>query len=415
MTRRHDCFELGTRLRVCLVAPPFLPVPAVRGGGREQLITSLLEENESKARLDLTIISPYDSEAERAAARLRHGHLVFVRRDGAGAYRRLWWKPMRAVQRYLAPWLVLNPYYREAYTICAKGSFDLVVDEGGPHPDLRGLSCVMPIQRIGEHLHCVTKPTRELRGAAGFTLSVSEYVRNVWCEGSPREGFDFVVRNGVDPGFFSQAIPETKLNQLRSELALRANDFVVLYCGRLAPEKGVAELAEAVVKTEDKRVRLLAIGGYDPLGDRDGKYRTRLDELERAHSNQLMFLGQIDNAKLASYYQLADLQVIPTLCEEAAGLVAVEGMMSGLPLIVTDSGGLSEYVDPSCSVLVERGDGFSSRLAEAISRLAIDSVALKRMASCAGPRGSKFGVDRFYARFVECCVNYCASQESFDD
>ena len=53
-------------------------------------------------------------------------------------------------------------------------------------------------------------------------------------------------------------------------------------------------------------------------------------------------------------YQLADISVIPSLCEDAAPLVAVEAMASGLPLIVTKSGGIPEYVSRKCALILEK-------------------------------------------------------------
>lgn len=51
---------------------------------------------------------------------------------------------------------------------------------------------------------------------------------------------------------------------------------------------------------------------------------------------------------------MADVQVVCSICEEAAGLVAIEGMMSGLPLIITDSGGLPEYVGENAYAVLKR-------------------------------------------------------------
>ena len=68
----------------------------------------------------------------------------------------------------------------------------------------------------------------------------------------------------------------------------------------------------------------------------------------------MKFTGYIENQKLYRYYQSADIQVIPSLWEEAAGLIAIEGMLSGLPLIITKSGGMIEYAPSNVAVWIDR-------------------------------------------------------------
>ena len=49
--------------RICLIAPGLLPVPATQGGAIETLMTSLADENERQQRLDLTVVTPADTES----------------------------------------------------------------------------------------------------------------------------------------------------------------------------------------------------------------------------------------------------------------------------------------------------------------------------------------------------------------
>lgn len=78
--------------------------------------------------------------------------------------------------------------------------------------------------------------------------------------------------------------------------------------------------------------------------------------LAKKYPEQIRNLGYIPNNALYRYYQASDLQVIPSLWKETAGIVAIEGMLSGLPLIVTRSGGMVEYVDETCAKILERDD-----------------------------------------------------------
>ena len=51
--------------KICLIIPNVFPVPAVKGGACEQLVTDFINENEKYKKLDITVISPFDEEAEQ--------------------------------------------------------------------------------------------------------------------------------------------------------------------------------------------------------------------------------------------------------------------------------------------------------------------------------------------------------------
>ena len=78
---------------------------------------------------------------------------------------------------------------------------------------------------------------------------------------------------------------------------------------------------------------------------------------------RVLFLGQIDNQDLPPYYSAADVVVIPSL-DEGFGVVALEAMSSGKPIIATAVGGLKEIVDSKTGIIVPPGD--SNALSNAI-------------------------------------------------
>jgi hypothetical protein len=117
------------------------------------------------------------------------------------------------------------------------------------------------------------------------------------------------------------------------------------------------------------------------------------------NTGRIIFTGYVNNEELYKYHQISDIQVIPSLCEDAAPLVPIEGMCSGLPLIVTDSGGMIEYIDDACALVVSR-DEIVKNLTKAIMRAKADD-AWRRKASHEGPlRAEKFSEEAFYRNFV---------------
>ncbi|MGE5541512.1 MAG: glycosyltransferase family 4 protein [Bacillota bacterium] len=144
-----------------------------------------------------------------------------------------------------------------------------------------------------------------------------------------------VIRNGVDPAEFSTISRERK----REEFAHRSEQ-VVFFVGRLVPEKGVQVLLDAV--PEVRKVRPLTRFVIAGTGPSEPWLKAKASQMGIAE--YVKFTGYIDDALRNSLYSWADVAVFPSTYEPF-GLVALEGMAAGCPVVVSDCGGLSETVE----------------------------------------------------------------------
>jgi D-inositol-3-phosphate glycosyltransferase len=145
-----------------------------------------------------------------------------------------------------------------------------------------------------------------------------------------------VVPCGVDTDVFR---PIDRAG-VRKELGLPAKERIVLFVGRIEPLKGIDVLLRAVSHL-DGRFRVLVIGG-------DGKDVARKAELaalaaELRIADKVTFLDAVPHGELPLYYNAADICVVPSYYE-SFGLVAVEAMACGVPVIASRVGGLKETV-----------------------------------------------------------------------
>ena len=119
--------------------------------------------------------------------------------------------------------------------------------------------------------------------------------------------------------------------QLRNELSLSKESVVILFCGRLSPEKNPGVLLEAFERLELPEKNLLFVG--------DGKLRKELEDYTEHHEmSSVHFLGFRNRKEIAKYFAIADLLVVPS-DREATGGVINEGMCFKLPVIVSDQVG----------------------------------------------------------------------------
>ena len=133
------------------------------------------------------------------------------------------------------------------------------------------------------------------------------------------------------------------LNQksVRSRLGLNG-EKILLYVGRVEPIKGLDLLVETAAQmdsTED--VRMMVVGA-DVNGDREMDRVKQLAK-ERDMEDKIDFVGQVDHDDLALYYNAADVCVVPSYYE-SFGLVALESMACGTPVVATRVGGLSTII-----------------------------------------------------------------------
>ena len=147
-----------------------------------------------------------------------------------------------------------------------------------------------------------------------------------------------IIPCGVNLELFK---PMDKLS-VRRHLALPMDDPIILYVGRFAPIKGLDRLLKSFsYLTRPSRPRLVMVGG-------DGKHSPMLRQLQSKATafhiqDRLTFAGRVDQETLPEYYSAADVLVVPS-DYESFGLVALEALACGTPVVTTSVGAMEDIV-----------------------------------------------------------------------
>lgn len=140
-------------------------------------------------------------------------------------------------------------------------------------------------------------------------------------------------------------------SEIRQQLHIDPNHKVLLYVGRIAPEKNLSLLLEAVAiaMREDSGLRLWLVG--------DGPYRKTCVEHARqlGIGDRVHFVGYVPRSEVDRYYAAADLFVFSSITE-TQGLVVQEAMGFGLPAVAVAGGGASDSIVEGVNGFVVRND-----------------------------------------------------------
>jgi glycosyltransferase involved in cell wall biosynthesis len=164
----------------------------------------------------------------------------------------------------------------------------------------------------------------------------SDYMINhvKWAFGLPPDKL-VMVPNGVNTQCYIDA--DADINGFRSKFAL-PQEKIVLFVGRLVYEKGVHILINAVPKVLEKvNAKFIIVGS--------GYMKEQLLNIVRSMGleHKVFFEGFVDEQTLLKLQKCADVSVVPSLFEPF-GIVALEAMAAKSPVVVSDTGGLSEIV-----------------------------------------------------------------------
>ncbi|MBD3191347.1 MAG: glycosyltransferase [Candidatus Heimdallarchaeota archaeon] len=213
-------------------------------------------------------------------------------------------------------------------------------------------------------------------------LLVQEAWHNIVCSQYMQSlchfAFDFptdkmsIIPNGVRYKDFNIELTLQEKQKYHKKFA-QEEEQIVGYIGRLVPEKGVDVLLGAVrlVLNQQPNTKFVIAG--------EGWHRGELERIakELAIEDNVFFTGYLPDEDFLPFFNVSDVLVIPSTYEPF-GIVALEGMATNTPIIVSDVGGLSEIVDHQWTGL-KIPPRNSHALADAIIRLLSDKSLRKKI------------------------------------
>jgi glycosyltransferase involved in cell wall biosynthesis len=208
--------------------------------------------------------------------------------------------------------------------------------------------------------------------AAARVLGVSNFIREHTEQRYPAAaGKTTTVYNGVDDTLFTPGGA--------------SDEPPILYVGRVEERKGVHVLLDAfekVISKQRPRTRLRIVGPHSYWDAAPSPYYQALAARCAANPRIELRGPTYDDQALAAVYRDAAVSVVPSVFPEALGLTSLEAQASGVPVVVSNAGGLPETVSPGKGGLVF-DNGNAGQLAEAVLSILSNDERRREMGAAA--------------------------------
>ncbi len=370
-------------------SPTLLPVPPVAGGApcwnvyRLHEALSQMDSHTVEAQV-ISACEPHQLPELQAYPRQGRYHWVVLpswERRLSHALHRASPYTMAVFRRALGTttWLSYR-FLRQVRRYWQAHSFDLMIVDDAPQ-NLQYVSRFVPREKLAFFFRGQIGMSRRYLNRCGLVITTNDnlvrYIEEVLPPSGPRPRIA-VVPNALGAEF-AEVTPK--------ERVLAGPLKTIIFVGRFVPVKGVRELVRAfhIVHEHfpDTRLRIVGSSSYDPAHTtRLSEYEQEVHELAQSLPDGVVsFAGFVPYERIPDEYLSADIAVFPSLWVEGFGMVALEAMRCGLPVIVSNRPGFTSLVEDGVNGLVVDDPEDIQALAQAMIRLLAEPVLAQRLAS----------------------------------
>ena len=400
-------------MKTIIVSPCGLPIPAVKGGAVLTLIESIIIQNEINKKMELTVIGIHDKDAIEKSKKYKNTNFIFIKEPKIckiidnlyeKIYTKISHKQHNQLKRYLWKIFIIN-YLKK---ILKKFDFDKVVLENSGY-----LLNVLKDRNIAKkydnkvfyHLHNDIPDNIYINGLKKCKiLSISEYLTKkiISVCGNEIKKNIFILKNGFNCEKFNQELTEKQKIELKDNLQIESDKKIILFAGRITPEKGIKELLEAYEKIDNDNIVLLIVGSHNFGANNTSNFEQNIKNKVESLKEKIKFTGYIDYDNMWKYYKLADLAVFPSIWEEPAGLTMLEATIASLPLITTRTGGIVEYLEEEQAIFVDNDEKIVNALTKKINDFFDNEKKYNKKMLCISKKLEKeYNEKIYYENFVK--------------
>ena len=394
--------------KIAIIAPTNLPIPATKGGAVETGIQQIIDENEIKRKVHIDIFSYYDETANEKSKKYKETTFNYYNETKIEKIRTSIIKTLNYIFRKMKINLKIN--MRIGYTqyikeVLKKEKYDAVLIKNAVDivlPISKATNARICLQLHNDFLNKNTYKASKIVEVCDRIITNSDYIKRCVLTIKNAENKKiFINKNCIEIERFNDITEEQK-NNIIKQYNINMQDQIILFSGRMVPQKGVKELLYAVEKLpKDKKWKLYIIGSKWFSENTKDRYQKEILEISKGLEDKVKCVGFVPYKEIPIWDKIASIIVFPSIWEEPAGRVAIEAQAAGTPLIISDAGGIKEYVTNNSAIVVKRGENFIEELSNQILRV-LEDEKLRKVMSDAGIENSKnYTSEHYYEEIIE--------------
>ena len=386
------------KMKIAIITAGRLPVPATKGGAVETKLDYTLAYNATHHLHDITIYSICPDKSNHLNNNSSENHYFHINNKS------LFFRIGQKLYAYFNRFPFYDNHIEFFLYLCLRHikhqKYDVIITTNRPGYTDRIYQITQTpliLQLNNDYLNPNTKDAIKIKEHCTGIITCSNYLNRLASSViSDKEVPVITVHNGIDIARFVYTKPKS-----RADLGLKDDDYVIVFSGRIIPEKGVLELIKAIkLLSNNDKLKLLIIGASFYGRDRYvSKYMQELIDEAETIRERVCFTGYIDYPDMPAYLKIGDVAVIPSIWDEPFGLTVLESMAAGLPLITTRGGGIPEICE-STAILIDR-EAIIRKIADAINYLFDNPDIAKKLSKKAQERSWLFDKDIFSKKYLE--------------
>lgn len=388
---------------IVFITAGILPMPPVKGGAVECLIDFILKENIKEKKFNITVISIFDKLANENIKRYNNVNFEYITINTK--LKRLYVIFIKIINKvFKCKKSIYGLYFHKVSKKLVNNKFDYVIVENCveliPYISKKCSNNKILLHIHNDYLNAKIKNAKLIIDNSYKVITVSEFIKKqVITLGRKYEKKICVLKNSTDTNKFNKNLYCDFRRTFRKKNNILEDDVVIMFSGRIDETKGIKELILAFNKIKNSNAKLLVVGSSWYSNNMKTEYVKEVESLSVKIRDKIIFTGFVPFNEMPKIHSVADIAVIPSIWEEPAGLVVIEAMSSGLPIITTNSGGISEYIDENYSIVVNRGENLINDLTNAINILINNKEKRKMFGEKSREYALKYNTKLYFEKF----------------
>lgn len=385
--------------KILFISTSMLPFPPSKGGAVQALVKSLVDYNEIEKKFQIEVASIPNKQALDWAKQYK---LMTVRHaiipDFLINVRDLQLSKVSGVCKKIVNLI----YCKYVCKLTSNNCYDYIVFEN--EVDIvKNMHCVgFPKKILHLHNDPFTKsrkktfcPSEQFDAIFGISNYICNLIKKYDANSNVK-----LLYNGICLNQFQKN--EIERAKIRSEYRIRNDDIVFVFAARIVKEKGLLELIKAfndLAPSVGEKAVLLIAGNKIYGGNVSDEYMRSVQKECKRSPYRIVFTGYVPHDKIGNIYSAADVGCLPTMWEEPLSLSVIEYMAEGLPVIISDAGGMVELFRDNCGYIIKRGPNFISDMTKIMSSYIMNRQLIKVHSMHAEERAKDFSEQEYCKSF----------------